>query len=72
LDKMGCYVMLSNSSAKLIKELYSNYYIEEVMATRAINCKPNGRGKIKEFIVRNWEISTEQKKLVNKAISEFD
>jgi len=64
LDRKGCYVMLSNSSNKLIKELYSDYYIEEVLANRAINSNPNGRGKIKEFIVRNWPLK--QKKLIEE------
>lgn len=63
LDKKGCYVMLSNSSTELITSLYSNYHIEEVLASRVINCKPEGRGKIKEFIVRNWEIRKQQKQL---------
>lgn len=70
LDRKGCYVMLSNSSTELIRELYSGYYIEEVLAARAINCKGNSRGKIKEFIVRNWKLQPQQKKLLNKELVE--
>ncbi len=56
LDRMGCYVMLSNSYSDFIAELYAEYKPDVVLANRAINCKPEGRGKIREIIVRNWQI----------------
>lgn len=56
LDGMGCYVMLSNSYSEFIADLYAEYKPDVVLANRAINCKPEGRGKIKEIIVRNWQI----------------
>ncbi|MEW6722044.1 MAG: DNA adenine methylase [Candidatus Micrarchaeota archaeon] len=55
LDRMGCSVMLSNSYSDFIAELYEEYKPDVVLASRAINCKPEGRGKIKEIIVRNWQ-----------------
>ena len=54
LDKKGVFWMLSNSAAPLILDLYSDYNIEMVEATRAINSKAGKRGKIKEVIVRNY------------------
>jgi DNA adenine methylase len=46
--------MVSNSSASLILDLYQNFHISFVEATRAINSKGNKRGKIKEVIVTNY------------------
>lgn len=57
LDKKGCYVMLSNSDAPFINEIYSghqNIRIEKVMAGRAINSKASGRGKITEVLIVNY------------------
>jgi DNA adenine methylase len=51
----GCNVLVSNSTASLIKELYadSRYKIEEVDAARAINVMGSKRGKIKELLIHN-------------------
>lgn len=54
LDKKGCKVMLSNSDTEFIKELYSNYNIHLVKASRMINCDGSKRGKINEVIVINY------------------
>lgn len=54
LDNKGCLVMLSNSDTKFIKNLYSNYNIHQVQATRMINCHGNKRGKINEVVVTNY------------------
>lgn len=55
LDKRGCKVLLSNSSTDFILELYKDYKIEIVQASRNINSKSSGRGKIPEVLVRNYE-----------------
>ncbi|MDF5719631.1 MAG: DNA adenine methylase [Rhizonema sp. PD37] len=55
LDKKGVFWMLSNSAAPLILDLYSDYNIEMVEASRTINSKAGKRGKIKEVIVRNYD-----------------
>ncbi len=57
LDKMGCFVILSNSDTEFIKMLYAGYDLQIVKARRAINCKANGRGQINEIIVRNFKNS---------------
>jgi DNA adenine methylase len=54
LDEMGCRVMLSNSYTSLIKELYIAYRQEVVTATRAINCRGEGRGGIPELVILNY------------------
>ncbi|PGT81568.1 DNA adenine methylase [Bacillus sp. AFS040349] len=56
LDKRGCNVLLSNSATEFIKELYEGFHIEIVSASRNINAKASGRGKIDEVLVRNYEL----------------
>lgn len=55
LTERGCQVLVSNSSASLIKELYSdpNYEILEVKASRAINAVASKRGRINELLIHN-------------------
>lgn len=55
LDARSCHVLLSNSYADFIADLYAEFKPEVVQANRMINCKGDRRGKIKELIVRNWE-----------------
>lgn len=55
LDKKGCKLLLSNSYSDMILNLYSEYEIITVHARRNINKDPNGRGVIKEILVRNYE-----------------
>lgn len=57
LDARGCLLMLSNSSAPLIYELYQGFHIHEINARRAINSKANGRGIIKELLITNFRAS---------------
>lgn len=56
LDRAGCLVMLSNSYTPLIKDLYGEYNVQTVMASRAINCKADRRGKIKEVVIVNYPL----------------
>lgn len=55
LDSMGIKFMLSNSDTKLVNELYANYEIKKVFASRQINANADGRGKITEVLVRNYD-----------------
>lgn len=55
LDSMGIKFMLSNSDTKLVNELYANYDIKKVFASRVINANADGRGKITEVLVKNYE-----------------
>lgn len=54
LTKGGVKVMLSNSDTPFIHELYADYRIYKVYATRAINSKAEARGKVSEVIVCNY------------------
>ena len=60
LDKKGCKVMLSNSDTNFIKDLYKDYNISIVKATRMINCDATKRGKINEVVITNYPISQVQ------------
>jgi DNA adenine methylase len=54
IDSVGAKFMLSNSSSQLVYELYESYNVDIVMASRVVNCKGTGRGKIEELIIRNY------------------
>lgn len=55
LNKKGVKFLLSNSSTPFILDLYKDYKIEFIKATRMINSKANLRGEIDEVLVRNYE-----------------
>lgn len=50
-QKRGVNVIISNSSADFIKNLYSNCTVELISARRSVNSKGGGRGKINEVVV---------------------
>ena len=54
LTARGIKFMLSNSATDFIRSLYAGYDITEVFAKRFINCNGNGRGAVKELIIRNY------------------
>ena len=62
LSDLGCLWMESNSdcSAKnpddtFFEELYKDYRIDRVYASRSINANPQKRGKLTELLIRNYE-----------------
>lgn len=62
LDSHGVKLMLSNSNPKntnpndnFFEDLYDNFNINEVYANRMINSDKNGRGKISELLITNYE-----------------
>ncbi len=55
LAKRGCFVLESNSNTPFIDNLYKEFTIQKVLATRAINAKGNKRGKVTEVLIRNYE-----------------
>ena len=62
LSDRGCLWMESNAdcSAKnpedtFFEDLYKNYRIERVYASRAINANPSKRGKLTELLIKNYE-----------------
>lgn len=54
LAERGVKVMLSNSDTPTTRELYAKANIHEVQATRAINSKASGRGKVGELIITSY------------------
>lgn len=56
LSSGGCNVMLSNSSAPLVLDLYSGrgYRLLEIEARRSINSKADGRGPVTELLILNY------------------
>ncbi|MBL7103980.1 MAG: DNA adenine methylase [Bacteroidales bacterium] len=51
----GCKIMLSNSSTDFIKNLYNDFNIISVPANRSINSNGEGRGKIEEYLIINYD-----------------
>ena len=61
LDKKSVFFLLSNSDPKntvkddeFFDDLYCDFKIERVFASRAINSDPDRRGKISELLIRNY------------------
>jgi DNA adenine methylase len=50
----GVQVMLSNSNSDTIKELYRDFYVYEVRASRMVNSKAALRGKIPELLITTY------------------
>ena len=55
LTDRGVNWMLSNSATNFIRDLYSDYHVDIVGASRAINSIASKRGKVDEVLVRNYE-----------------
>jgi DNA adenine methylase len=60
LAARGCFVMLSNSDTPLIRELYGEYHIHEILANRAINSRPERRGRITELLIVSYNPAEQQ------------
>ncbi|MGT2925721.1 DNA adenine methylase [Streptococcus cuniculipharyngis] len=54
LSDEGVFVMLSNSSNPLVRELYSDFHIHQVEANRTNGASSSSRGKVSEIIVTNY------------------
>ena len=53
LKRRGVSVLVSNSSAPFVRDLYSDgFEVTEVSATRMVNSKATGRGPVTELIIR--------------------
>lgn len=55
LANRGVKVMLSNSDCPFVRELYQNFHIHPILATRAINSNAQRRGKITELLITSYE-----------------
>jgi len=54
LAERGCFVMLSNSDAPLVRRLCSAWHIHRVYARRRINSNGDRRGAIAELVVTSY------------------
>jgi DNA adenine methylase len=57
LDRRGCFVLLSNSYCDLSLNLYERWRVDVVKVRRRINSKSDGRGEVREILVRNYELA---------------
>ena len=62
MSNKGAKIVVSNSDPKnldnsddFFENIYSNYKIKRVKATRMINCNGEARGKVKELLISNFE-----------------
>ena len=55
LNDRGVKFMLSNAPTDFIVEEFKDYHQSFVSASRIVNSKVEGRGKVKEIIVRNYK-----------------
>lgn len=55
LNSNGIKFLLSNSASNFIKEIYAEYNIHVVQASRAINSDSSKRGQVDEFLISNYE-----------------
>jgi len=54
INEVGGQFMLSNSDTDFVRNLYKNFHIEEVYASRSITPKLEERGRTKELLIRNY------------------
>jgi DNA adenine methylase len=54
LSDRGVKVMLSNSDCEFVRDLYKDFKIHTIYATRNINCNAEKRGKITEVLVTTY------------------
>lgn len=61
MHKKGAKIVVSNSDPKnenaydnFFDDIYSDYNIKRIEATRMINCNSEGRGKIRELLISNF------------------
>jgi len=54
LASQGVKVLLSNSDCEFIRELYSEFKIKPISASRSINSNAKNRGKIREVLISSF------------------
>ena len=55
LNERGIQFLLSNSATPLIEELYSEYNMKKVRATRSVNSISSKRGQVDEYLIYNYD-----------------
>ena len=54
LNENGVKWIQSNSNSPIIKDLYKEYNIKEVLSLRSVSAKGDGRGQVTEVIITNY------------------
>jgi DNA adenine methylase len=54
LTQRGVMFLQSNSYCDAVLDLYKGYSVDTVMMKRSINSKADGRGAVKEVLIRNY------------------
>ena len=54
LGRRGVRCMLSNSDTPLVRELYAEHAIDQILAPRAISRDPENRHPVPELVIRNY------------------
>ncbi|NEQ44981.1 MAG: DNA adenine methylase [Leptolyngbya sp. SIOISBB] len=57
LAQRGVKVMLSNSDCEFVRDLYADFYIAEIQASRAINSNARRRGKVSELVITSYPVT---------------
>ncbi len=52
----GCYVLLSNSYHEGVASLFRDFEQATVEVPRFVNCKREGRGRVKELLISNYSL----------------
>lgn len=65
VEKAGFQFMLSNSDCQdlFFDDLYEQYIIDRVWASRSVNANPTKRGKLQEILVHNYQRTKRQTKI---------
>lgn len=73
LSNKNCLMMLSNSDCRsrnpqdtFFDDLYKDYIIERVYASRSVNANPKKRGKLTELLIRNYTETLSSNHKTNK------
>jgi len=75
IDRLNsrCWMMLSNSDCAgknpedtFFDDLYKDYYIKRVYASRSVNADPSKRGKLTELLIRNYANSSDGQSVSSK------
>lgn len=55
LDRLGCYVLMTNSSAELTYDTYvkGNFIADELLVQRSVGATAQSRTKVKELFIYN-------------------
>lgn len=55
LDARGGRFLLSQSDHASVRARYARYHVEEVTNVRNVSCKGEGRGRVTELLIRNYQ-----------------